>query len=927
MQTSGRQLLREHYMHRATPQYLLRVGGLPITVLDELNFDQTVQWLNATLSLEVVLDTRKEELVDVLHEAVNMYKEDQALRRKLINFKRGVFNIRLKSYQEEAIRIALLLPPEAADLLNEWIDLYSRHQDLLARGPQLLAREMAQKRAHLKQILTTPDFRKGVLLSSPLLDEAIDAYLASDNQELSRESRTVEHSLLEYLFRTTCKTSPFSTFTPISFGAFEYQRGISEQDIDLTLATMEKQSFTRLNMMLLSRLSTQLLADPEIRQVIPVRLTTGWRIQNGKVKYMRRKASSEEHGGAVASMLDVVQENIIQLPLGPLLNLLIEMMQDGHEERLGELVVRLCVQKRFSTTEEEVERYLQHLLRLSFLIVPAFQLDIHKERPLAAYRESLYATAVPRLKQVADDLGEIERLVDDYATASPSACRAMLAEIKEKLSTLSLPHSTISLPKTLLYEDTALKPQRLAVSSQNWQRLLAQVSELQSLLPALDATLPDRLVMRNYFQRRYGVGHRCDDFLAFADMYNQDFLQLQKREATRAPAGGNELRVRENRFHLPELEQLNEARLEIARYLGQAHASLPPGAQELVLGDDFLSAISALVPQTFDAIQSHTFFSQFVNLDREPLLIINQIYSGLTLMFSRFAYCFADEQDDSIAARLRATLEELQPPGTIFAEVKGGYEATNLNLHPIVTPYELVCPGELSTRPLSEQIELEDLYIEDNAQNGRLSLYSKRLGKEVIPLYLGFLIPLALPEIQQILLQFSYLTMCSLDLWSGTGIAEQAGGYRSYPRLRYKNIVLQRAMWRLRLDQLPRREPGEPDAHFFLKVARWRKALGLPSKVFISPDRSSTIVVSEGTENGREAKKPAGAVTYKPLYVDFENYFSLALLEATIRKANTGLQVTEMLPDRDHLWLKHDGEDYVSEFVFEMNRIRGAENA
>ncbi len=924
MSTHVQQVPQELFTSMVTPQFLLRVAGLPITVIDDLHFKQTAQWMDSVLALESVLAIRRDGLVDSLHEAVNTYKEDQVLRRKLINLKRSIFTMRLLAKQTDARQIIDILAPEAAALLQEWLDLCARYQEAQAQGPEILARELSQKRALLKEIFDTPDFRKGILLASPVLDEAVNTYLRSDNVKLTRESRTVERSLLEYLLRMTCKTSPFSTFTSVSLGTFAPPQESGEQDIELSLATVEKQSFTRLNMMLLSRFSRQILAAPDIKWNLPVCLTVGWRILDGKVKYIRRRVSADDYDGQMAKVLDFIQENIILLPVGPLLSRIIDLMKDGHEETLGAIVEHLCTQDHRYGSEEEIKRYLQHLLRLSFLIVPAFQLDIHENRPFAAYRRSLYTIALPQLNRLADDLGEVETLIDTYATATLSLRREILAKIKENVTQCftNLGQPAVALPQTILYEDTVIKPQRLVAGNANWQMLLQQASELQSLFPVFDAVLPDKLMMRGYFQRRYGVGQRCDDFLAFADTYNQDFLQLLKGGLLHVPGGENELKALANPFNLPEVEQLNSARQEVARAIGQAYAqSSATESKELILDDDFRQAVSAHLPYALGAMQSHTFFSQFTNVKKEPLLIVNQVYSGLTLMFSRFAYCFASEPDVSVAAKLSAVLRQLQPPGAVIAELKGGYEATNLNLHPVVTPYELVCPGELSMRPLDEQIPLEDLFVQDDERTGRLHLYSKHLGKEVIPLYLGFLMPLALPEIQQILLNFSYLTMCPLNLWSGTGIGNQIDKPNYYPRLRYKNIVLQRAMWRLHSSLFPQREPGQSDADFFLTVARWRKALGLPTKVFISSARSSSGPGPAEAEQGTGGKKVSHS--YKPFYVDFENYFAVTLLEAATRKATTTLQITEMLPERDHLWFEHEGQHYVSELVFEMNRMKG----
>jgi hypothetical protein len=300
-------------------------------------------------------------------------------------------------------------------------------------------------------------------------------------------------------------------------------------------------------------------------------------------------------------------------------------------------------------------------------------------------------------------------------------------------------------------------------------------------------------------------------------------------------------------------------------------------------------------------------------------LIINHIYPGLTLMFSRFAHFFREEEGHHLIAQLRATLQQLQPLGAVFAELKGGNDTTNLNLHPQVTGYELVCPGDLSSRPQDEQIPLEDLFIQDDERAGTLRLYSKRLGKEVIPLYLGFLHPIALPEIQQVLLNFSYAATCPLDLWRGVSIATDEDTIVYYPRLRYKDIVLQRAHWEIPAGAFPRRASGQPDEDFFLSVTRWRHTHGLPSRVFVTfesprPTPSSHPAAAELAQRTR---------SYKPLYVDFENYFSVALLEVSLHDVTDRLHMTEMLPQADHLWLKYEGQSYISELVWEMNRYQG----
>ncbi len=923
---------RSNPIATVTPRFLLRVGGMPINYLDELRFTETVQWQDSLLALEHVLHRQKDRLVDVLHAAVNRQKEAQDVRRKLINLKRQIFNMHLPHGTHEARTNAASLEPDEGALLLEWLDLWERYQQQLALGPEILAAELQEKRKRLKQILDDTDFRKGILLSSTVLDQATTGYLASEATQLNREARTVERSLLEYLFRTVGKTSPFSTFTPVCVGTIEEQANndgndaTTEDDIMLALNNVEKQSFTRLNMLVLSRLSNQILASPDVRHALRVRITNGWRLRANHIEYVRRKPVIDTTDTEASLPLDYIQEHVIQLPMSTTLHHIVQLLGDGHEEQLGTIIAQLSTREQQPQAETLIEEYLGHLLRLGFLIVPALQVNIHHDCPLTAYRQKVRAIATIQTDMLADALETIETLVDAYADADIAERRDILTQIRYLLqqgsAQLSTSQRVLNFPKTLLYEDTVLLPKRLAISSRMWLETFAHMHELQQILPIFDARLPQKMMTRGYFQARYGVGQRCDDFFSFADMFNQEFLRLLQSNAGNRPwfDSKGKFQGHANYFNQPELTQLNNARRATAEYMQTAYQALPDGSAELQLGDDFFQTIASLVSGLED-FSSSTFLSQFARVNDEPLLIINQIYSGLTLLFSRFAYCFEQDERSAIVSILRQTLHDLQPVGSIFAELKGGYDATNLNLHPTFTAYEIVCPGELSARPAEEQILLEDLSIQDDNDAGRLRLYSKRLGKEVIPIYLGFLTPRALPEMQQILLNFSYLTMSPLDLWSGTKVSDPTTPVRYYPRLRYKNVVVQRATWKVQGETLPQRASGQSDGDFYLAINRWRKSIGLPAKVFLTP------IASTSKDAQTDKKSSEAAPTYKPLCIDFENYFSILLLETTVRKTSSDFQFMEMLPLPEQLWFRDNDQAYISEFIFEVSHTRRDEHA
>lgn len=168
----------------------------------------------------------------------------------------------------------------------------------------------------------------------------------------------------------------------------------------------------------------------------------------------------------------------------------------------------------------------------------------------------------------------------------------------------------------------------------------------------------------------------------------------------------------------------------------------------------------------------------------ERLTVLNRSYGGLSFPFSRFTHVYEGGEDGpGLAEGLRATAAEVTPPGAVFAEVTGGPVTTNLNLHGRLTDYEIVCPGESGSLPEDRRLHLDDLYAEHVPDTGRVVLRSHRLGREVIPVYLGYLVPLALPAIPRTLLLLSPSSMSPLDVWAGVPEGAAHGGVRTRPRV------------------------------------------------------------------------------------------------------------------------------------------------
>ncbi|MGW2182445.1 lantibiotic dehydratase [Streptomyces sp. NPDC001732] len=116
-----------------------------------------------------------------------------------------------------------------------------------------------------------------------------------------------------------------------------------------------------------------------------------------------------------------------------------------------------------------------------------------------------------------------------------------------------------------------------------------------------------------------------------------------------------------------------------------------------------------------------------------------------------------------------------------------------------------------------------------------------------------------------------------------------------HPRIMVDDLVVARETWRVPVAGTGLGQGGD-DAARFLAYQRFADRLGLPRRVFarVSGER-------------------------KPVYVDRRSPLLITSFLHLVRRAAEGpdaeLTVTEMLPDREHLWLPDaDGDRYTSEF-------------
>ncbi|WP_235980978.1 lantibiotic dehydratase [Streptomyces albidus (ex Kaewkla and Franco 2022)] len=894
-------------------RFMLRVAGLPVESVHALRCTESLHWAKEVLDAEDRLRVRAAELSDVLHDLVTttdtaVRGSGDASRRQLLALRRQMFNNRLPADPAAAMELISGLDAEAGRQVADWLARRQQLEELHTAGEQLLASDLERSRAALRELMKEERLRLGLLLASPTLDGQLEGYLskAAAGVRPDKRMRKVERSLLSYLYRTACKTSPFSTFTGVATGLFtdggdEPHGERNGSDAAAIQVDAGWESRARLNVVVLGRLAELILADPARRSDLPVRLASGWGRDEDRVRYVRRWVTAGDDAATVT--FDSVKDRLFFLRRSGILDQLLALFDERPELRYRELADWIGAEH--DAPPEQCETYLSALLQLGMIRVPCLDTDVHSPDPLRSFQTALRGLGRPWAEQIADGLEGPLAKIAAFPAADVRRRASLLRELREELHGLQrqLGAQEPSLPQTILYEDVSAGTD-VACPWQDWNgRVGEDLRALESVLPAFDVTLPQRITFKGFFLARHGRGGRCEDLLGLVHDFHEDFFDqyLSFTAKRRAFNDQGEYVPEENWLNIPGIKAVDSARRVFVDRMRKLWAERD-GDAEIQLGREHFEEVAAEIAPVSPVFAPQSHHLQLARENGDPLVVVNRSYGGVSFPFSRFTHVYdGPEGGEALSGALRERARAQTPPGAVLAEVTGGSVTSNLNLHGRLTDYEIVCPGETSTVPEEARIHLEDLYVEHDEEADRLVLRSSRLDCEVVPVYLGYLVPLALPEISRTLLLLSPTSMARLDVWGGVPEPEADEGVTVRPRVRHGGLVLSRRSWSTTAASLPaRQQPGVEEHTWFLGWQRWRRRHGLPARVF------ATV-----------ASGPRGAAGAKPSCVDLDSSLSLTAFEALLKGDEDQVVLREMLPTEDGLHVRSERGSHVAELAVE----------
>lgn len=891
---------------RVGSAFVVRFAGLRGSVLSATRSADAAVRVEEILDLQDWLDAEAQALSDALYEPIGQLQggsgmdaprplqdaqlqdaQDASLRPRLVGLRRDLRQGRRPAARAWDEDVARALPVAVADRVRRWIQRLAEHRRGVSELPAALAADAERALPALRGAAGEPMFRRALSQASPTLAEELDKWLAGDRQ---RRRAQVLDRLAKYLSRAAAKTSPYSTFMVSGYGTWAPEgpairfalpptpRTTLEPD-RLFIASVVRALVRRSDLAAAAPLrvspgaldagdTIRLLGPPPGEPIVRVGATAALRACLRAVDRdppISRAALVAElaaaAGGDVAAARRFV-DRLVDLglleprspvtdpsadPLGELLAWLEAAAPEGAQDPLADPIRRL---------RDELRRE-----------VPVADVEGHRERLQGAGEQAI---------QLATELG---------MHPAATALRKRPAAIAHESAVVSSPVAWCARPQ--------------------WQPALADLEVIRRWLPVHDPTLPLRVVLGAYVGERMGVGARVP-FLHLHEAVQRELTGAAGASSGAAGASSDaagassgallaELRrwfdvVRAVPASwlagspLARLRELHGLRLAALRPLDAS-----PGADGVVRVDPAALAETLAARPAWARAGTPGSIGCFVQplapLGPEVRIAVNAVTVGYGRGQSRLRHLIKGAGDEQ-AAPWRA--DPGCPHGPVVAEIGGAF-GTALNGRVPAAPYEIDYPYAASRRPPGERLPLGDLFAVHDPGTGLLRLESARLGRPVRVVHLGLMFEGLLPPAARLLVRMSGFTV----LPPGWVDAEPAlpsnapDEVVASPRVEVGHVVLRRARWIVRAAAVPERAGGS-DADYLLRMARWRRRHGIPSRAFVR------VVDAAATAAGGVFDK-----SRKPVYVDWAHGLLASTFERMVRGRHGLVVLEEPVPAPD----------------------------
>ncbi|WP_017590582.1 lantibiotic dehydratase [Nocardiopsis ganjiahuensis] len=821
--------------------------------------------------LERKRDDLREPLLEALHRAA---PELGAHRSAALSAKRAVFNRRPPRDDLYGHPVTREIP-----LLGEWAANWHRALAAAERVDAEHEPALHAERAVLAEWARDPAVDRATALSSPDLHRAVAARAATSAAP-NKRMRKAEAALVRYFSRSTVKVSPYSMYTAVHFAPLEDPTAGPDPDQPLRLT-----SHAELRRLLPRQAARALAADPEARLGLEWALTGGARREadgRGERLVVRRRRWAPPVAGLRA---EAFGEEEVRLPLTGSWDRLVTVL-----EKRAAVPVRLdrlrdAVAADLGCGPDRALDVLDQLIGVGVLVprppVPEQSPDF--TRHWHGLARTLPGEAAGR---VAAAFEETDRVLAGFSSSDGAGRAGDVLRLQRLWSAAVGAEGSATSP---VVED-CLVSRGVPVGRAETRGWSADLGRLMPLLFALDDQRVLSGALEQVFVSRYGRGGRCSDLEGFAQHARAAFPMTQALmgDDPAALAGADE-----------ELTRVLAARRRAVDHLVELGRS---GGERAEVDPGVVDEVAAMLPdREFTARRSFAVFGQAVpgGSGGDGGLVVNHLYGGRARYFSRFL----GQMPQAVRERVAEHVRRLGPEGADTVHMRSAL-GFNANLSPPLADEELSLRDEPTQLPGPATRDLTLVHTP-----GGLRLVRED-GREIDPVYTGFLVPHALPYDEMLVamvadspfFSFGDLTIDLHERWTEQGFRDGT------PRICFGGLTLFRRRWGMGTDEFAlRAEETTAELHRRLNVER--ELRGIPEQVFVRPLQGARLGPLER------------AMAPKPQHVDFLSRLHTGTAAKRLAHLGPALLVEEMLPGPDHHRVRSPAGAHTSELFLELSTV------
>ncbi|PWS26107.1 hypothetical protein DHW03_15015 [Pedobacter yonginense] len=625
---------------------------------------------------------------------------------------------------------------------------------------------------YLAKIFADPLMQESIFLASSELHQQLLRYLRKE-LENPKKIAALEESLIEYVLRMSTRCTPFGLFAGITVGHFDKSNVIRLAPSSQSGALKRK---LRLDHAVLTELVRYYDKIPAFRRKTKYMVNSSLYRVGNKYRYHEYTIINGRRN-YILSEIDYL----------PVLARLIKQASGGISL---ESIVKILVADGFDQADSEA--YAEELIDAQILVSEIEPTIIGTD-----FFDYFVGKVNAYDLENKNELNELQCLIQNINNDAAGT------EIYERLSN-TLRIFGLEDKKKGLFQVDLNKTAEVASLSCGVRENLFKSAQL---LIALNLADLSRLNLETFKK-------------AFIERYDRAAVSLM--DVMDVENGINYKKLLEHTF--PIFPTVNTRLETLKRYKGdKLKNALFKGEVVIDITDEELEKIG-IFPNATDLHQSFSIMAKVLDDKGEVFQLESITGPSFAKLLGRF--CNSNDELKMEVEKLAKKERELYPDQTIAEIVHLPEDRVgNVLNRPHLSTFEITYLGK-SKLPLSKQIKVTDLYL--RMDQHRLTLFSKKLGKEVVPRltsahnYVGNSLPI-----------YHFLSEMQMqDKQGGVKWFWDEGENRSFlPRVKYKDIVLSPATWNVHLQDflvnkndwknLPKIIEALPSYFIEVKIARY----------------------------------------------------------------------------------------------------------